>query len=237
MTTTQPDARADGASQACCSHAPLSVPKVEEFLAMSERDLIARYRRGVENYDRRVFWLNESQMDTAFLPEAGVGRWPVRVLLGHLADAEIVFVQRMRRVVGEESPIFQVWDENSFIDTNIYGISGPGHAPSKEADEARVASALGGFVAVVHTLRQWTGLWLESLPESAFARHGLHPQRGEQTLRTILAYDTWHVEHHARFLRLKLDKLIGEDEVRRRLEEEGKALGGCGSGCGCAAKK
>ena len=143
----------------------------------------------------------------------------------------------MRRVVGEESPIFQVWDENSFIDTNIYGISGPGHAPSKEADEARVASALGGFVAVVHTLRQWTGLWLESLPESAFARHGLHPQRGEQTLRTILAYDTWHVEHHARFLRLKLDKLIGEDEVRRRLEEEGKALGGCGSGCGCAAKK
>ena len=30
-----------------------------------------------------------------------VGRWPIRVLLGHLADAELVFVHRMRRAVGE----------------------------------------------------------------------------------------------------------------------------------------
>ena len=74
------------------------MPPVEFFMSLPIKELIARYRKGVENYDRRVFWLNASDIDTAFLPDAGVGRWPIRVLLGHLADAEMLFVHRMRKV-------------------------------------------------------------------------------------------------------------------------------------------
>ncbi len=212
---THPDATT---TEACCR----DVPSLESFRSMGIPALIARYRRGIENYDRRVFRLGEAQLDQAFLPDAGVGRWPARVLLGHLADAELCFVHRMRKVVAEENPILQGWDENAFIDAGIYsntpgggtpgaGPSGAGGSADPEAAAARVAASLGGFVAVVHTLRQWNGQWLETLDEGAFARSGMHTSKGPQTLKDILAYATWHLEHHARFLRLKIDRMLGAE--------------------------
>src|SRR5262245_33171220 len=88
--------------------------------ALSDGELIARYRRGLERIDPRVFELSDAQLDTAFLPDAGVGRWSVRVLMGHLADAELVFTHRMRRAVAEDHPVLGVMDENAFIDSGLY---------------------------------------------------------------------------------------------------------------------
>ena len=45
-------------------------PTREEFAAMSGEDLIARYRRGLESFDPRIFELSDEQMDAAFLPDA-----------------------------------------------------------------------------------------------------------------------------------------------------------------------
>jgi hypothetical protein len=173
---------------------PADQPKIDAFLAMSPAELLARYRLGVENFDRRVFGLNDEQLDMAWLPEANVGRWPVRVLLGHLADAEVFFVGRMRQVVAEERPTFNVWDENAFIESGMY--NGPKHP-------------IGAFIAAVHTLRKWTGEWLATLEPKAFDRMALHPVRGPQALKTILAYDAWHLEHHGWYLNAKIDRLAG----------------------------
>lgn len=234
MTTAPTTSTTEESS--CCGGAcaATAVAPVEVFMGMPTKELIARYRKGVENYDRRVFWLSASDIDTAFLPDAGVGRWPIRVLLGHLADAEVSFVHRMRKTAAEERPVLQAWDEEAFIDANLYGhVPQGGMTPplSEEASKARVASALGGFVAVVHTLRQWTGAWLESLPEDAFSREAMHAVRGPQTLKEILAYATWHVEHHARFLKLKVDRLTGAGSCASPTKDG--AEGGCGAGCGC----
>lgn len=173
-------------------------PVLSSFQALPTAELVRRFRVGVENYDRRVLQLDDAMLDTAFRPDAGVGRWPCRVLLGHLADADLAFVQRMRRIVAEEHPTLQPWDENAFIDSGMYGTPETG---------ARFPAA--GFVAVVHTLRQWTGEWLASLDAEAFARTGLHVERGPQSLRLILDYAAWHLEHHAWFLNRKVVKLLG----------------------------
>jgi hypothetical protein len=182
-----------------------------------------RMRRGIETIDRRVFDLTERQIDQAFLPDAGVGTWPVRVLVGHLADAELSFVQRMRRVVGETCPVLEAWDENAFIDANLYGNADKQYVEDPEGDEARVMLALGGPMAVIHTLRQWASHWLLSLDDDAWYRKALHPQRGEMTLRMIVGYNTWHMEHHARFLTQKLDKMLGKPEP----------VAAKSGGCGC----
>lgn len=166
-------------------------PKLEAFLAMPADELLAHYRRGVEYFDKRVFDLSDEQLDMAWLPSAGVGNWPVRVLLGHLADAEVFFVGRMRQVVAEERPTFGVWDENAFIDSGLY--NGPKHP-------------IGGFIAAIHTLRKWTGEWLGTLDTNAFERMALHPLRGPQSLKTVLTYDTWHLEHHAWYLNAKVER-------------------------------
>jgi hypothetical protein len=216
------------AGQCCQDKAVAQVPEAAtpaDFEVMDEVALVMRYRRGIEYIDRRVFDLTEEQLDAAFLPDAAVGQWPVRVLLGHLADAELVFSHRMRRIIGEDKPVLGLFDENSFIDSMIYGNGPKKYAADPEADHARVMSALGGPLAVVHTLRQWTGQWLLTLAPDQWKRIALHPEKGEQSVKRILAYSTWHLEHHAKFLTQKLDKVLGPAPA-----ETG---GGCGHGCGC----
>lgn len=173
-------------------------PRVEAFFAMPTHEVVARYRRGVENFDKRIFALTDAQLDTAFLPEAGVGRWPARVLLGHLADAELPFTHRMRRAAAEDGPTFEVWDEQAFIDSGLYGDSAGG-----------AKHPIAGFVSVIHLMRTWTGQWLLTLRPDQFERKGLHPIRGEQTVRRVLDYATWHLEHHAWYLRAKVEKMAG----------------------------
>lgn len=192
-----------GKAQACCQEQVAGAPSA---MPTSKAELVARYRLGVENFDRRVFDLSEAQLDTAFLPDAGVGRWPVRVLLGHLADAEIVFAHRMRRAVGEESPIVALWDEDAFVDSGIYS-----------------AQPIAGFIATVHTLRRWMAEWLAGLDEAQMGRKLLHPENGEMTVMQVLVYATWHLEHHAEFLRRKVEKMLGPAAKG----------GGCGAGRGC----
>ena len=177
-----------------------------DFLAMSALDLLARYTLSIEQFDRRVVQLKDDQLDMAFLPDAnggGVGRWPVRVLLGHLADAELAFVFRMRLIVAEDHPVLTPWDENAFIDNDLYGLTPAPGAPRL---------SIGGPIATIHTLRKWHSEWLRSLKPGVggqWERTGLHPERGEQSVRTILAYDTWHLENHAWFLNAKVEKFLG----------------------------
>lgn len=212
----------------CCKDNP--APDVATLLTWPRPALVKRYRKGVEHFDRRLFSLTEEQMDMAFLPDAGVGTWPVRVLLGHLADAELLFIHRMRRAFAEQNPVLSVWDEQAAIDSGIYGNGAMPPASTPEASKARVHHALGGFVAVIHTLRQWGAAWLATLSDEDFAKKAMHPERGEQTIKTIAAYNTWHLEHHARFLNAKMERLLGP-----RPEEEmtGGCCGGGGGGCGC----
>jgi hypothetical protein len=84
---------------------------------------------------------------------------------------------------------------------------------------------------VLHTLRRWTAEWLFTLSPDQLARTAPHPERGEQSVRDILAYTTWHLEHHARFLNAKVCRILGPAPAA-----EPAAAGGCGPNCGCRHK-
>ena len=191
--------------------ATMAVESVDQLASVSDSDLVIRYRKGLELVDARVFELSDAQLDTAFLPDAGVGNWPARVLLGHLADAEIAYTHRMRRAIAEDSPVVNAWDENAFVDAGLYV---DGRYP------------VAGFIAVIHTLRRWTAEWLATLSPEQFQRRVMHETKGEMTVRKMLDYTTWHLEHHVRFLNAKVCKFLGPAEVG----------GSCGPGCGCGKK-
>lgn len=191
---------------------------LHEIAALPIPEMIARYRMGSERFDKRVFQLSAEQVDQAFLPDAGVGRWPIRVLLGHIADAELAFAHRARRAVSEESPVFALWDENAFIDAGVYRHQRlPGH-PSP---------MIGGHVAMIHTLRMWMAEWLDTLTDGHWERRGMHPEYGAISVRDIIAMSLWHLEHHARFMNMKVERFIGAAPVRQ------PQSGGCGPSCGC----
>src|ERR1043165_1813329 len=116
-------------------------PDRADFEGIPDAQLLSRYRRGLELVDPRVFELSEEQMDMAFLPEAGVGNWPGRGLVGHLADADMLFIHGMRRAVSEDNPVVAIWDEHAAIESGMYT---GGKYP------------VAGFIAVIHTLRRWS---------------------------------------------------------------------------------
>lgn len=180
-------------------------------------ELLVRYLRGVENFDPRVFDLTDEQTDRVFTADENAGQWSVRTLLGHLADAEMVFTHRIRRIIAEDGPVLSLWDQDAFIDGGIYG--------------PELRSPVAGFVAAIHTMRRWTAELLLALTPEQWERTAMHPEQGEIGMLKLVEYATGHVENHAKFLRQKLDVMLGERE------ETEPAGGGCGSGCGCASKQ
>jgi len=202
----------------------LEVAPMDALVEMDWADLVRRYAVGVEWFDPRLFHLPEQELDTPFKPEAEAGLLPIRGLVTHLADCELVYLHRMRRAVNEDTPMLGVFDEQAFFDGPLYG----------RGTRAGVSSAppVAGSVAVVHTLRRWALDWLFDMDQATQNRSAMHPERGAMTVREILAFATWHLEHHARFLNAKIEHLLGPMREPGPMPE-----GGCGPGCGCASKQ
>jgi len=197
-------------------------PCLELFESLPLLHLIERYRTASHVLDARVLDLSEKDLERSFEAADGAGEWSCRTLLGHLADADLVFATRMRRTVAEDRPMLTLFDEHAFLRSGIY-------EPSTQPIPGSLAGAVvpaGGYVAMLHTLRRWSGQWLATLPEQAFDRTALHPERGEVNLRRLVEYAARHLEHHAWYLRRKLDLLSGPADERA-------AASGCGPGCRC----
>jgi len=206
--------------------------QVEAIASMPDRELISRYRWGIEHFDRRLVRLDDEVLDTAFLPDSGVGRWPIRAVVGHLADAEISNTQRLRRALSEDGPVVAGWDPDAYIDAGLYGPRMP----------------VAGFIAVIYTLRVWIGEVLGTLDDAGWSRPLLHERRGPMTARTLAAFNVWHLERHAWFVNAKIEKLLGavvdlppEAGAGGCCAGRGAAVRpageeGCGSGCGCVGQ-
>lgn len=219
-----PDAGRFLASEQAIGIGGVSSPSALDIASLPKLELVARYRFGVEQFDSRIFELEDEQLDRAFLPDVGVGRWPVRVLLGHIADADLVLTHRIRRTLAEVRPILGLWDEEAFIDAGLY--SGETKPP------------IAGFVAMVHTMRRWQSESLLTLRDEQWQRRAMHPEQGELTVRWLVGYAAWHLEHHNRYLQAKLDHLLGPRPAPspEDCEHQAPPSGGCGPGCGCVGK-
>ena len=120
------------------------------------------------------------------------GKWSLRQLVCHLADSEIMFVDRMRRVIAEDRPLFADYDQNRHLE----GLT-------------RTAPAMAMELALIESLRVHMTAVLWSLDEADFERAGVHPDEGPVTLRTLLERVTGHIPHHLPFIEEKLRALAG----------------------------
>ncbi|MEY3026784.1 MAG: putative metal-dependent hydrolase YfiT [Planctomycetota bacterium] len=113
----------------------------------------------------------------------GPGEWSVLENAVHLLDSDLASTHRMRRIVAEDCPLLVAYDENAFI--------------------ARLASEgadLDEVLDLFDANRRFTARWLRTLPADAFARTGVHTQRGKVTLLEIVEIYAHHVDHHLAFV-------------------------------------
>src|SRR5262249_24772558 len=139
-------------------------------------DLLERFRRGAELLAVATTGAAGTELD--FKPE---GKWSVRQIVCHLADAEAVGVMRFRQVIAEDNPTMPAWDQEAWGSKLDY-------------EKRKISSALEIF----RVLRSLNFELLKDQPEEAFARQGTHSQRGALTLQDLLRIYAEHVENHVK---------------------------------------
>lgn len=144
--------------------------------------LIDRYAMGGAILNYAVDGLTPEQLRA----RTGPGAWSIAELVNHLLDADLVYSERMKRVVAEPNPTLLAFDQDLWAQKLNY-------------QEADVPTA----VSLFNANRQWTAGLLRRLSDDDFARAGQHSEAGRVTLAGLLATITGHLDHHLRFLYTK----------------------------------
>jgi DinB superfamily len=113
----------------------------------------------------------------------GPGTWSIAELVAHLLDSDLVLADRMKRVIAEDEPVLQAFDENRWIE-RLDSQSMPGE------------EAVNLFTAQRH----WMNRILRKCSETDFNRAGVHTEAGRKSLADLVAGSVSHVDHHLRFL-------------------------------------
>jgi uncharacterized damage-inducible protein DinB len=125
-----------------------------------------------------VGWCEEA---TAGLTEARLrqperpGKWSIAAVLQHLADSELVWGYRLRKVLAEDRPELTGFDQDQWAERLDYA-----HA-SRDA-------ALGMF----RMLRDANIQLLEAAEDQDLDRVGVHAERGEESVRHMLRLYAGH---------------------------------------------
>ena len=120
------------------------------------------------------------------------GKWSIREVVCHLADSEIIYADRMKRVIAENSPTFFEADPDLF---------GPAlFCPRRPLDKE---------FDVVEAIRAHMLPILQSCDTVDFQRTGVHSVDGPLTLQTLLERITAHLPHHVAFIKEKLQAMAG----------------------------
>src|SRR5206468_9455211 len=118
--------------------------------------LIDQYRHGIDEVQRAVRGASAEDLDRRPAP----GEWSAREVAHHLADSETMSTIRLRRLIAEDEPIIQAYDEAEFARRLHYD------RPIEHA------------VAVFAAVRVANLDLLDALTEEEWARTGTHSVDG-----------------------------------------------------------
>lgn len=114
------------------------------------------------------------------------GKWSTLEVICHLSDFEIVYADRMKRVLAETEPTMFGGDPDGFARRLAY----------HERELAEELSVIGSVRASMTRI-------LRTLSDADFARVGNHNEAGPLTLEKLLTSVANHATHHATFVEEK----------------------------------
>ena len=145
-----------------------------------ERDiLIAQYRDGYAAIAEALLRITPEELDA----RQGPGRWSAREIIHHLADSEMTSAVRLRRLLAEDRPAIQGYDQDEFARRLHY--------------DRPYETSLELFKYV----RLATAELLERLEPAEWLREGTHSESGRYTVDTWLRIYAEHAHKHARQIR------------------------------------
>ncbi|MGO9124969.1 MAG: DinB family protein [Terriglobales bacterium] len=107
------------------------------------------------------------------------GKWSITEILAHLADTEIVGGWRMRLIIGSNGVPVQAFDQDVWADTFDYAKCDP-----------KVS------LETFRVLRENNLRMLKALPKNLWENHGMHSERGKETVAHLVRMFAGHDLNH-----------------------------------------
>ena len=114
-------------------------------------------------------------------------KWSVAEILAHLGDTEIVIAWRLRAILGAPGTSIQAYDQDVWVTAGHYAKRDP-------------RKCLEQFRAV----REANLTLLKSLDPEQWKHHGMHAERGQETVEHIVRLVAGHDLNHVRQIELIL---------------------------------
>jgi hypothetical protein len=143
-------------------------------------ELILRFEQSAAAMEDALRNVPEAALDRS----PGPGKWSIRQLAAHLADAEVVSSGRLRWVAAQPGCELKAFDQDKWAE----GLAYDRQSPQED-------------VELVRALRRVSARMLRSLPDIAWKNVGKHEERGNLTLRDLVEGICSHTESHAEQIR------------------------------------
>lgn len=149
---------------------------------MSIPQLLDRYIGGPALLRQAIDGMTPDQLLLRPVP----GKWSTLEVIAHLADFEIVGIDRLTAVIADEKPLLPGRDEQKYEKRLAYHQRNP--------EEQLQLIELG---------RRHMARILLTLTDADWQRTGQHTEAGPLTLEHLLERVTRHIEHHVAFIHEK----------------------------------
>jgi hypothetical protein len=149
---------------------------------MGMPQLIEAYVSGVGVLRQAVAGMSREQALSRPIP----GKWSTLEVVSHLCDFDLVYADRMKRIIAEDRPILLNADEQRYASNLAY----------QERD-------LGEEVALLASIRQHLARILHTRPPQVLTRTAILRRDGQDetlTLEQFLSRITNHIPHHVKFI-------------------------------------
>lgn len=143
-------------------------------------DLIERYRAGSAAVEEAIAGITDAELDRR---PAGEGEWTAREVIHHLADSESMAYIRLRRLIAEDDPVIQGYDEPEW------------------ARRLHYDRPIEPSLAVLKAVRGASLQLLESITDAEWARTGTHTESGPYSVDAWLSTYSAHPQDHANQIR------------------------------------
>jgi len=143
---------------------------------VEREELIAKYAAGYDEVVSALEGFPKDKLTANLIP----GKWSAAEIVQHLADSEMTSAIRLRRLLVEERPVIQGYDQDLFATRLRY-------------NERDITPALEAFRASRATTTQL----LERMTEEEWLREGAHTESGRYTAEDWLRIYAAHAHGHA----------------------------------------
>ena len=150
------------------------------------QQLIQQYTDGYEEVARALKGFPEESLSAHPIP----GKWSAREIVHHLADSETISAQRLRKLLTEEYPVIQGYDQEKYAILLRYNLR-------------EIEPALEAFRAARATTLQLIG----SMADEDWELRGWHSEHGLYTPNLWLEIYGVHAHNHASQIRRLREQL------------------------------